>query len=368
MPLFLRAVALCLCLSLVTCTDAVEPIFDFEAGFLLVEGRITDTPGRNDVRLARSEILFDNYTLVPIAGATVAVIDSDGEEVIWAATNENGVYRAPEDFAAQPGKTYYLRATTPAGEVIESTPEGVPTNVPIADIRVRFQQDAYFSDSRNRFIPAFDLLVDVEDPGDEENFYQYTFTAFEQISICATCMRQVYRNGQCIDGNVPVFVSEYDYLCDVPCWVVNRQAGRNVMSDAFGNGRRIEDVLAGRYDWRRPGGLLLVTQQMTTSRASYEYNSVIEDLAEGGGGLNAPLPAALVGNLSDLSENETPVLGFVGVASVSNQRVYINRESFGGVALPFDSQIRLEPVMPSPPVAPCEGTFRTRAEPDGWEG
>jgi len=178
-------------------------------------------------------------------------------------------------------------------------------------------------------------------------------------------MRQVYRNGQCIDGNVPVFVSEYDYLCDVPCWVVNRQAGRNVMSDAFGNGRRIEDVLAGRYDWRRPGGLLLVTQQMTTSRASYEYNSVIEDLAEGGGGLNAPLPAALVGNLTDVSENKTGVLGFVGVGSLNEGRVYINRDTVDGTSLPFNETYDPEPIL-FPPSAPCAGGSRTPARPIGW--
>ena len=361
------SVILILAVAYFGCTDAVVPKFQFNGGFLLVEGRIADRPGFSEVRLARNELLFDNYVLLPIPGATVVSIADDGSEVSWIESNEEeGVYRAPEDFAAVSGRSYRLRASTPQGEIIESEAEPVPTSVPVADSRVRFQQEAYFSEGRNRFVPAFDLLVDVDDPAGEENFYQYNFSTFEMIRICASCMRARWRNGECIAGPDTRFVTRWDYLCNAPCWFSSRAAGRNVISDEFGDGNRISDVLAGRFDWVRPGGVLFIVEQYNTSRASFEYNSVIEQLSEGGGGLNAPLPAALVGNLTDLSENNTSVLGFVGVTAVNEARIYLNRDTIDGTSLPFDGIPRLEPVMPAPPEAPCEGGTRTTVRPAGW--
>lgn len=367
MPRFFRIVTfLSLLLILATCTDPVEPVFRFETGFLLVEGRIVDQPGLSAIRLSRNEILFDNYTLVPIPGATVSCIDNDGQEVNWEQVGSTSQYRAPEGWAAEAGRSYSLRVVTPQGEVIESIAERVPTNVPVADARIKFEQEAYFSTGRNRFIPAFTLLVDLDDPADEANFYQHTFSTIEDIDVCASCERARWRNGVCIEGPDTRFVNRWDYLCDAPCWFSAQGSGSTLLSDAFSNGRRIEDIEAGRVDFIRPGGLLFLVEQYNVSAAAYDYGLVLKDLAEGSGGLNAPLPSALVGNLTDVSENGTSVLGFVGVAAANIERVYIDRDTVIGQSLPYDGEIRLEPVIPSPPVAPCEGGTRTRVRPAGW--
>ena len=354
-------------LLLFSCTDAVAPTYQFEDGFLLVEGRIADTPGYSEIRIARNQVLFDNYSLLPLSGAQVSSVSTDGEEVMWvASTEDEGVYIAPEDFAAEAGKSYFIRATTPEGELIESAPERVPTSVPMEDVEVSFKQEAYFSESRERFVPAFELLVDVNDPADEENFYQYNFSYFEEIFVCASCVRARWRNGECIEGPDTRFVTRWDYLCDARCWISTQAIGRTIASDAFGNGRRIDNILAGRLDYERPGGVLFVLDQYNTSRASFEYNSVIESLTEGTGGLNAPLPSALVGNLKDISTNETGVLGFVGVTAVDTARIYMVRDTVDGTSLPYDGSIRQEPVMPEPPKAPCIGGSRSYDRPVGW--
>lgn len=352
---------------LMTCTDAVAPTYQFEDGFLLVEGRIADTPGFSEVRISRNQVVFDNYVLFPVIGAQVSSVADDGSEVMWIASDEEeGVYSAPENFVAEAGKSYFLRATTPEGELIESSPEPVPTSVPMDDVRVKFDQEAYFSEGRDRFVPAFDLLVAVEDPADEENYYQYNFSYFEEIFVCASCVRARWRNGECIEGPDTRFVTRWDYFCDARCWISTQAAGRNVMSDAFGNGRRIENILGGRLDYERPGGVLFVLNQFNTSLASFEFNSVIESLTEGTGGLNAPLPSALVGNLKDISGNETGVLGFIGVAAVDTERIYMLRDTVNGQSLPYDGEIRLEPVMPEPPKAPCVGGSRSYNRPADW--
>lgn len=367
MPLLTRAFALlCVLMLLTACADPVKPAFRFEAGFLLIEGRITDTPGFSEVRVSRNEILFDTYTLAAVPGSIVSSVDNEGQEVIWESVPESNSYRAPEGWVAEAGKSYYIRVVTPQGEIVESLPEQVPSSVPLLNARVEFEQEAYFSTTRNRFVPAFRLLVGLEDPADEKNFYQFNYSTWQTIDVCATCERARWRDGVCIAGPDTRFVSRWDYLCDAQCWVTAQGTGRNVLSDEFINGNRVDNIEAGRYDFDRPGGLLFVLEQYSITEAAYEFGEVLEDLAEGGGGLNAPLPAALVGNLTDISENKTSVLGFVGVAAVNTERVFVNRDTIDGESLPYDGSIILEPVNPSPPVAPCEGGTRTRERPLGW--
>ncbi|MEM9929067.1 MAG: DUF4249 domain-containing protein [Bacteroidota bacterium] len=363
----LRVFASLLLLGLVTnCADPVTPQFRFEAGFLLIEGRITDTPGFSEIRVSRNEVLFGNYTLVPIPGSVVSSIDNEGQEVMWAPVPASNAYRPPADWTAEIGREYHIRVITPEGEMVESTPERLPASVPLLDARVEFEQEAYFSTTRDRFVPAFRLLTDLEDPADEKNFYQFNYSIWQTIDVCASCERARWRDGVCIPGPDTRFVPRWDYLCDAECWVTAQGEGRNVLSDKFFNGNRIENVEAGRYDYDRPGGLLFVVEQYSITEGAFEFGEVLEDLAEGGSGLNAPLPAALVGNLTDLSENKTNVLGYVGTAAVNTERVFINRDTVQGQSLPFDGTIRLEPVRPSPPLAPCEGGTRTRVRPVGW--
>lgn len=358
----------CLCLCLFSCVDAVTPKYQFDTGFLLIEGRITDTPGYSEARVSRNEIRFGIYTLTPVEGSTVSCIDEDGVEINWELQGTNNTYQAPSDWVAIPGKAYFLRVVTPQGEVVESEPEVLPTAVPMANVRVAFEQEAYFSTDRSRFIPAFRLLIDFQDPAGETNFYQYRYTAFEDIVVCASCERSRWRNGECIAGPDTRFVRRWDYLCDARCWTFSTGAGINILSDAFSDGQLVTGFEAGRFDYSRQGGLLFDVQQYNISRAAFEYNSVLEGLVDGAGGLNAPLPAALVGNLKDVSAVGTNVLGFIGVAAVSTERIFIERDTFGGTPFPGQMSIIPEPVTPSPPRAPCEGMNRTRERPVGWDG
>lgn len=367
MPLLQRLLFLVIAaMTLPHCVDAVVPVYQFETGFLLIEGRISDAPGYSEVGVARNEILFGDYTLSPIPGAVVSSVADNGEEVFWEAIPASNRYRAPEAWVAEAGRSYFLRVTTPQGELVESAPEPVPTPVPLENARVRFDQEAYFSTSRNRFIPAFLLEADLQDPAGETNYYQLRLTTYEMIAVCASCERSRWRNGQCIMSADTRFVRRWDYLCDAACWVSSNAQEINVFSDEFSDGRRVTGIEAGRDNYDSSGELLFDVQLFSTSAAAYTFNLTLKGLAEGSGGLNAPLPAALVGNLADVSSLGTNVLGFVGVVSVSQERVFIDQDTFGGTPLPFDSQINLEPVNPSPPTAPCEGGTRTRVMPEGW--
>ncbi len=350
-----------------SCVEAVEPLYSLKPGFLLIEGQIADQRGSSLVRIKRSELLFGNYNLVPISDVVVSSVDEAGNEVNWIAdAEEAGTFKPPTGFSAQTGSTYFLRVITAEGQIIESLAEQTPRSVPIAAARFKFEQEAYFNNNLDRFVPAFRLLVDVEDPADERNYYQWKYSTYEFLPVCARCERSVWRNGSCLGGNQYRFVDRYDYLCDAACWAQSKASGIQIMSDALSQGQRINNIEAGRIDFDWYGGLLADLEQLNTSKGLFDYNTVLKNLSDGSGGLNAPLPAALVGNLRDVTDATIQVLGYVGVVAINNSRIYINRDTVQGMPLPYDATILLEPLLPSPPLAPCAGPGRSLTPPIGW--
>lgn len=369
MPHSRRLLALLLGVSVFACTEPVEPVYQFETGFLLVDGQMADSPGFSEVSVKRNEIRFGDYVLRPLTDARVRSVDDQGQTTEWTLSGiEEGTFTPPAGWRARPGRSYSVEVTTADGRVIVSEPEAVPTAVPIRDAYVEFEQNAYFSEDLNRFVPAFFLRVDVRDPAGEPNFYRWRFSTFEEITVCAECVRSRWRNGECIPGPDTRFVARWDYLCDTRCWITRKGGNLNASSDEFSDGSLISGIEAGRVDYNRPGGLLFDLEQFCISPGAYEYLNVIRGLTEGAGGLNAPLPAALIGNLTEVGNEVNPVLGYVGAVSVDTARVMIQQDTFGGVSLPFDRSLRLEPVRPDPPRAPCTGPGRTSVRPEGWQG
>ena len=362
----LRLVALFLLVQVAACTDPVVPEYQFETGFLIIEGRMTDRPGTSRVEVRRNAELFGDYTLVPLIDARVSSIDDRGEVVQWALAADEKSYVPPADFVVLPDRTYALSVETLEGELIESEHQALPDRVPLTNLRWQFAQEAYYSEERDRFVPAFTFLVDVDDPAGAGNYYQFRYRTWEMIDVCASCEQSRYRDGECIASPDTRYVTRWDYLCDVPCWIANLGVGRNVFSDNLSDGQLIEGIAAARLDYERPGGLLIEVEQATISGAACEYGQIVENLAKNAGGLNAPLPAPLVGNLRDLSELRTDVLGFVSVEAVTSERLYLDRQSVDGQAISGGQEIFLEPAVPFPPSAPCTGRNRTPERPTGW--
>lgn len=354
---------------MLACVDPVEPDFQFEEDFYLIEGQITDQPGGSEVRISSSGIIFDVLTLNPVNAAAVSSIDGAGNEVTWVqVAPDEAAYQPPAEFVAVPGREYYLRVVLPDGQIVESDPEIAPARVPIADPEFRFEQEAYFSDARSRFVPAWRLLVNLDDPVDQENYYQWRFQYWEDLDVCLSCERSALRNGTCQPTPNSRFTT-FDYLCDVPCWVNIKGNSLNILNDRFSQGQRIENIEAGRIDFIRRGGLLVAVEQYNLTEKAFDYFSVLNDLATGTGGLNATLPAPLSGNVRTVDNTgEIPVLGYVAVAGMDETRIYLDRDTFsGGQPIPFDASINLEDdFLPEPPRAPCEGKDRTPVKPTGW--
>ncbi len=112
-------------------------------------------------------------------------------------------------------------------------------------------------------------------------------------------------------------------------------------------------------------------QQYTLNREAYRYYKTLKDLVDNNSGLNAPLPAALLGNLYNPEDSEEYVLGRFTVAARDSRNVYIERLGVEEDQLEDVIRARAEEYgsVPDPVTtsAPCEpGPYRTDVEPLGW--
>lgn len=371
-----QALVFCCFLLFTTCADPVVPRFQLEAGLYVVEGSVADLPGESEVRVSLSMLRDERYRLSAVDGAEVSSVDGDGNEVSWSQVESTSAYRPPANFAGVPGQSYRLRVVTTDGQMLESTPEVMASPVPIVDSRITFSQESYFSTGRDRFIPAFTLFIDLDDPVDQRNYYLINYQKWETIDVCASCpTRQRYRGDGCENWQRN-FSERWDYLCETDCWSVRDGEGFELFRDELSNGNRINNVRAGRLDFvSGNAGLLFEARLQAITGAAFRYASTLKEVSEGSGGLNAPSPAALVGNIKSVSNPDDIVLGNFSTASITTHRAYIDRSTVEGTPLPSEYSVMLEPspmiCLPEdvcPPLIPCDAPGRSSEMPAGWGG
>lgn len=354
------------------CTEPTEPVFQLEQPFYLVEGQLADVAGRSSIRVRASRFRDVSLVFDDVTDAQVVAIAEAGTQVQWGpVAGEAGSYAPPADFRVLTGERWFVRVTFADGTVAESNPETVPRPTQLDGVNLAFDPEASFSTDRKRFLPGFRVLVDATDAGDVADYYQWDYRYWESSTVCATCYYGVYRNGECLPAVIPNG-DRYDYLClDIDsCYQVTPGGELNFASDLGFSGASTRDREIGNLEFDAYGGLLVEAIQYGLTEEAYNYGKVTSDLVNGGAGLNATIPSALTGNLTNVSGTDLIMLGFVSAVSVDTARTFVLRSELTGRPSTTADQrrVQLEPsVGPfSPPQAPCGGNGRSPLRPTGW--
>ena len=101
--------------------------------------------------------------------------------------------------------------------------------------------------------------------------------------------------------------------------------------------------------------------------SAYEYFKVVNSQVSQSGGLNAPPPAALLGNLFNPNDASDLILGNFTAAGISTKRLFIDRSQITEYAITSPDPIILENCPTCPTSYPCMESFtRTGIKPNGW--
>jgi hypothetical protein len=349
------------------CIEAIEPEFDFQDGLIIIDAFALSEEGLSQVSIKKSVELSGFGSFVNVGDAQVSFVNSDNGIIEDLTETSEGFYVTSPTFVVKEGEIWKLNVVLADGRKYESSNQKISRGVLLEDLQATYMDEVTFDVGFNDFVPGHKLTATFTDPAGEENFYIWRMRSFEPLNTCLTCFDGIYRNGDCLVQDIPRFLPQYhDYLCLTDCWLIRYGSTLPILNDQFTDGVKIENQEVGNVIFYRKQNILVEIQQLSVNKSTFKYYETISDLVEESGGLNAPTPAALLGNIISTSNSEDYVIGNFTAAMVSTQRVFLKRQLINNPVDP-DRFIHLESCIGCPTAYPCEeGENRTGIKPIGW--
>lgn len=306
--------------------------FDFDSiglqRSLVIDASLTNETRAHFVNLSYT-FEIDTTRIDPAEQATVAFIDDSGVRTVLLERSP-GMYTTDSSFTGVPGRTYELEVILPDGSEYRSTPELLPEPVPIDSIYGRYLTIP--TDDNDTDQTGVQVFLDAHaDESEPKNFrYTYresfetpvpfpslydwsgsgpTFQIFEREQPLGTC----YRKGESTTTIVGTTkgLSE-NRISALPIRFIN-ESGRE---------------LAYRY--------IIEVSQYTISNEAHTFYRYLQESNEGAGSLSDRQLGTINGNISDVNDALTPVLGYFEVAGVSKSKRILSYHEF------LDEGIRTE--------------------------
>lgn len=271
-------VAIILLLSVILfpgCEETVQLDLDQVPQKLVIEGQLTDVPGRQFVRVTRTAGFYDTGATGRVNNAQVVIRDDNGEIVPFVhnprgTTDSVGYYIPAAGYAGSIGRTYTMSVLVD-GQTYEATDKLLRvTSIDSMLYRPNvFRERAEPSDGK-----IWELLIYAKEPQETEDNYLIKY----------------YRN---------------DSL------VYNRETDVYVLND-YGVGENIDGVPSSVY--YAPGDKARV-EMYSLSRDGFLYFSDLVTILNSDGGMFSPPPANPRSNISG------DVLGFFQVSAMKSNEV-----------------------------------------------
>jgi hypothetical protein len=292
-----------LLLALAGCVDPYMPdVITAPRSYLVVDGFI-NSQGVTQIKLSRTYNLTDGTPPVE-ARATVYIEDEAGGRFPLRETTA-GLYLS-DALTLDAAQRYRLTLSTRAGRQYASDFVPVKTTPAIDSISWEAAAD------------ELRIKVSSHDSRNATQFYRWNYEeTWEFAPIIST--RLEYSNET---------VHPRDEPYPDRCW-------RSQLSTSINIGKTTnlsQDVLANHILRKLPNTTELLyrkysilVKQHGMTRAEYDYWDLLRKNTESIGTLFDPLPSQLTGNVHCLDDAEELALGFVGVHSITEKRIFISR-------------------------------------------
>ncbi len=276
---------------------------------LIVEG-IINTSGPTSIYLGRTLPLSETISQKHELKAQVQVI-SENNVVQNLVEQENGRYYASQ-LVFDTHQKYRLSIKTAAGEEYLSEPMPVLNTPPIDSVNWVREPD------------GVGIYVNTHDDQNNTRYYRWDFEEdWELRSIAASEYRIIYGVRTVV---VPRDKEEIPLL--YTCWKNQRSTNILISSTAKLKSDvvyrypivfipNVSDKLDVKYS--------VLVKQYAISFEAYEYLNMMKKNTEQVGSFFDPQPFELIGNIRSVSHPDEPVIGFIGIASVREKRIFINR-------------------------------------------
>ena len=314
---------------------------------LVVEATLTDEQRTQEVVLSRAAD-FENDSIVefdeedpstyiipdldpanrPIlyeTGATVTVTDDSGT-VYPFVEGDPGRYFSQAPFAAQPGRSYQLRITLRGGQRIVSELETLAGTATLDDLRAERASDPLQGE-------GIRFLVDGTSIGGSDAFFRYTFE--ETFRVVAP----LWSPQEFVLSDYDPCANPVEYTLEI----VNRTEENQVCYRTEASSAIVQASTAGlaggrlrnfpvhflsRDTYKIAERYSIRVRQLVENREAYSYYDRLRNFSQEGNVFAQVQPGFLQGNLQPEGAASLLVIGYFSVASVSEERIFLNYEDY----------------------------------------
>ncbi|GAB3893053.1 hypothetical protein GCM10028803_06780 [Larkinella knui] len=347
-------ITLVLATLLCQCVTPINPDVRTLAPTLVVDGLVTDQPGRSRVTLSLTADYTSTSLNYLVEKATVFVTDNTNQRTTFGEISP-GYYQPDASWRGNSGQTYTLHIRLSDGREYQSKSERLKPVAPIDSIYVDYSQQLKLG--TDSFDKGFDVSLDLKDPANPDDCYRWSWVHYEPLVYCG-----LIKILECPTCNT---YTTYGLTCCNRCWdVIRYQNLINITSDNAINGNRISrrPILRAPFNSYQP--YYVEIEQQSLTKEAFTYLSSLKDMVQNTGGIFDAAPALLVGNISSVSKSDELVLGYFGASAMIIRPLYIDRSKAPGTP-----DIILAP-PPQPPPTSCaecvETPGRTQKAPKWW--
>ncbi|MEM9721309.1 MAG: DUF4249 domain-containing protein [Bacteroidota bacterium] len=270
-------IAICMGLLLTSCEDVIELDVPESRPQLVVEGSITNTEGRQRIKLSWSTPYFEESTPPPVVNAQVRLIDNVNRNELLQEEVTGTFFT---DISGKIGNSYSITITLEDGRIYRSDPETLFPVTQIDHIKVVREDPEEELDEEGK--AGYKVLITAFVPPEERNFYRW----------------KIYVNDT----------------------LENKPDDLAFARDDFVNEQVIDVEIFS--DYMRQGDSVRV-EQMSITESYYDFLSVLFQQTVFTGGLFDPPPAPIDGNIRNLADEQDYALGYFHASAVVQARTKI---------------------------------------------
>jgi hypothetical protein len=316
---------------IVSCITPYEPGgIHNSAGILVIEGSIIEPYG-TVFNLIRTRSLNGEYTgNATVDNAVIHILSDRGEQVATAepyadsvSGDLSGTYRVNTEIRFEPGVLYAAEFLVDGKRYQSSFVQPVQTP-PIDDVTWITKEQGY----------EMEFRLSTHDPQNEVKYYRWTYEEnweYRSYELANYRWDPTERNvmRMSLDG-------ENTYYCWGAAQSYSLLLGSTEkLSESFIKDRPFLNLANGstRFDYLYS----ITVRQYGLSQEAYQYFSLLQSNIDNAGGLFAPQPTEMEGNIKCLDDPQEPVIGYIHASTESIRRIFIeaNEARYMG-ELPYD--------------------------------
>ena len=302
---------------LVSCVKQIEPDIEIlDADKYVVSGMLLDQAESQYISVSKTSSLSDPHK-IPISGCVVKVIRSDRKELNYYEIEDGKYITTAYTAFIDKDMSYKVRVELPNGEILESTYEGFVDISPVGDVswKPEVKEDSN--------INGYQFYVDLNANESDSRFYLYDI--IETYEHHSKYPLEYYYDGVLNHVVPPDYSKMY-------CWVTRGirdlfPLSTKGFTDNSYDEYKLNYTVAVTQRLQHTYSLLI--KKLSLSEPAYNYWEQMRKNLHQSGGMYNSQPIAIKGNVSYLDKNnEKTVLGYFGVSSVSQKRIFVPPSPF----------------------------------------